>query len=493
MITNRYLPTTVLLGTLLLLPAMQSAVAEESAEIDAVMEGFDDEAGTVDNVLDGFDEDAEGSNDLNGVLDGFGNDDSAAGGNTARSAAPPVKPKRLQLSGAAVLGTAYNFAHDEPQAGEPDYHGFSRLRAKLGLGLKIRIAKGWMGVIKGHAFHDFIYEINGRDDYSDEVLEHYESEAEFDEVFLRGKLTPNFDIKLGRQIVVWGKSDNLRVTDLLNPMDQRQMGQTDIEYLRLPVNMTRLDYYLGSWNLSGYLLHESRMDKRPTVGSDYYPFPMPMPQEDVPDNNGADEYAVALNGNFSGWDLSLYGAHLYRDQPHTEMVPAVGMRLRHAETDMVGGAINIALGNWLLKGEAAHFDGMRYSSLPGEDKRRSDLLLGVEYSGFQDTSLSLELVDRYSHDYDPLMAGDGIKENMYETAVRYTGNFMHDTLEVTLLGTAFGEAGDGGGFTRLSAKYDLRDALELTVGVINYYEGESIPFNAIADNDRLFAQLKQSF
>jgi len=458
---------------------MPSASAAEDAALDAVLEGFDEETS------------AEGSS-LDSVMEGFDEAPASTAGPTT-SPAQPLAQQHFQFAGSILLGSAYNFAHQQPAAGQTDYRGFSRLRLNGGLGLKARIAEGWMGVIKAHAFHDFIYELNDRDNYTSEVLEHYESEAEFDEVFLRGKVTPNLDIKLGRQIMVWGKSDNLRVTDILNPMDQRQLGQTDIEYLRLPVAMSRIDYYLGSWGLSAIAIHESRFDKRPVYGSDYYPLPTPPPQEIVPDNNGFDEYALALNGTFSGWDLSLYAAHLFEDAAHPEMVPGVGVRLLHSEIDMVGGAVNVALSNWLFKGEAAHFEGLRYSSLPGEEHSRSDLLVGIEYSGFSDTTLSLEIVDRYIDDYDNRLLNESLKAHNYETAFRYQGDFLHNQLHLTLMAVALGDGGDGGGFSRLALQYDLRDALELTVGVINYYEGDKTPFNAIADNDRIFVQLKQSF
>ena len=71
-------------------------------------------------------------------------------------------------------------------------------------------------------------------------------------------ITNNFDLKAGRQIVVWGRMDNIRVNDVLNPLDLRIPGLTDIEDLRLPVFMTRVDYYLANIALTGYLIHERR-------------------------------------------------------------------------------------------------------------------------------------------------------------------------------------------------------------------------------------------
>ena len=66
--------------------------------------------------------------------------------------------------------------------------------------------------------------------------------------------------------MVWGKSDNLRVTDVLNPLDNREPGLVDIEDLRLPTTMTKLDLYLGDWNLSGMVVHEVRFNKAPALG-----------------------------------------------------------------------------------------------------------------------------------------------------------------------------------------------------------------------------------
>ena len=49
--------------------------------------------------------------------------------------------------------------------------------------------------------------------------------------------------KLGRQIVNWGRSDTVRVLDVINPLDNREPGLVDIEDLRLPVTMARVDYF----------------------------------------------------------------------------------------------------------------------------------------------------------------------------------------------------------------------------------------------------------
>ncbi len=446
---------------------------------------------SLDSVLGGFDEPAEQNVDntsLDAALEGFSDEDS---GETRKPAA--VENRAWTLGGALTLGTAWNYAHDAPASGQTDYRGLSRLRAKLNLEFDYDINPKWRTHVTGHGFHDAAYQLNGRDDYSDEVLDKYENEAELDEIWLQGKLGDNTDLKLGRQIVVWGKSDNLRVTDVLNPLDYREPGMVDIEDLRLPQTMARLDYYIGDWGLTALAIPEIDFNKNPAYGSDFYPYPTAMPKEIIPSDGGDNtEYAFAANGIFSGWDLSLYWAEIYDDTPHLAMVAGTP-QMRHSRLTMHGFAVNAAVENWLLKAEAAHFDGLEYNSLPGEKLQRLDTLLGVEYSGFGEATLGLEVVNRHLMDYDAALQSDGAYEDEWQTALRYQDDFMHARLHLLALLSAYGDDLADGGFSRYSLGYDIIDALTVTGGVVTYQKGDKLPFNSIYDNDRLFVDLKYSF
>ena len=311
---------------------------------------------TTDEALQGFD-DAPSVDDTDSALDGF--DDAPA---TELAATKPVEKKSWQLAGALTLGAAYNVAHKAPAPADTDYRGLSRLRAKLNLEHDYKFDDNWNSHLTGYGYYDLTYQLNGRDDYSDEVLDEYESEIELGEAWLQGKLNKHTDLKLGRQIVVWGKSDNIRITELINPMDNREPGMTDIEDLRLPLAMARLDYYIGDWGITALAIPEIRFNKMTPIGSDFYPLPMAMPDEEIPEGT---EYGLAANGIFSGWDLSLYAASLYDDNPHT-VITVTGPELQHARLNMLGSAVNVAVNNWLLKGELAQLNRLTYTSLPND-------------------------------------------------------------------------------------------------------------------------------
>ncbi len=445
----RYILTLLL--SALALPALTAESID--TELEAILGGFEEEA------LQGFD-------------------------------TPPAAPKRdWRISGRLLSSGSYNFAHPAPDTSEVDHRGLSRLRLKLNLELDWDWSPDWRLHAAGYAFHDFAYAWNGRDGYPDTLLDSMEQEVELGELWLHGRLTPALDLKVGRQIVVWGKSDNLRVTDVINPMDQREPGWVDIEDLRLPLTMARMDYYRGDWSLTTLVIQEQRLNKQPAVGSNFYPFSRTQPNEERPKDA---ELALALNGVFSGWDLALYAARLNDDTPYIITENNTTLR-QHSRITLLGSTINIARGNWLLKGELAHFRGLLHSATPYRQRRRSDLLLGVEYSGIRDVNLSFELLDRHLHSYDSALLSDGIERDELQAAFRYQGDYRHDRLHLTLFHTLSGGSGNGGGFTRLSTAYDLQDALTLTGGLVLYHSGDNPPFNAIGDTDRLFLDLKYSF
>ena len=466
--------------------------AVEAAEADEAL---------IDDALAGFDEDPSEGSDFDDALGGFGDEETTD--SQSKEAPRPTDKKFYKINGSAAIKSSYNFAHDAPTDDGTDYRGLSRLRAELFLGVDLYLPSNWKGRVSGRAFYDTVYALSG-EEYTDEVLDTYRSEAEIGEVWVLGSLTKNLDIKIGRQVLVLGKSDNFRVTDLLNPIDNREPGMVDIEDLRLPVLMTRLDYYFGDFDITFAAIHERRFNKNAAFGSDFWPFPYPPPEEEIPGNGLEEtEFALSVNGRFSGWDLSLYYADIYNDQSYMEIIgmektsagPKPIFVMKHARINMVGAALNVAIGNWLLKGETALFNGLKYANLPDETNSQFDLMGGVEYSGFTDTTLSFEAVQRTILDYDPAIAQrpDNAEEEDIQLTARYTGKFFRELITITALVSYYGWDLSGGGFERLQASYELSNQLKIVGGVMLYEEGDKAYLSSIGANDRVFCNLTYSF
>ena len=69
---------------------------------------------------------------------------------------------------------------------------------------------------------------------------------------------------------------------------------------------------------------------------------------------------------------------------------------------------------------------------------------------------------------------------------------MNATVTGNYLISLYGEKLDEGGFQRAWVKYDLLDGVNVNVGVVDYIGG-SVLFDAIKDNDMVFADISYSF
>ena len=290
-------------------------------------------------------------------------------------------------------------------------------------------------------------------------------DIDINEIYLQSSLNINTDIKVGRQIVVWGKSDNIRITDTLNPLDMTTPGMVDIEDLRLGRVMSKIDYFMEKWSLTGIILHENRYSDIPKFGSEYtisnemmYNNMLVKEPSNTIENSGI---ALSASANLEGQDIAFYYSNQYVDNTTYR-------------SNMLGMGYNKVLDSFLFKTEFAYFD--NYDSSTVESKL--DGLVGLEYNGISEGSISFEMAN---------------KNDDIQYALRFTQSYLNQTLDFTALYSAFGKELEDGGFIRVWGDYDIDDKLSTSVGFINYIGGDLAQFNMIKDNDRVFASLKYSF
>ncbi|MEA2091884.1 MAG: DUF1302 family protein, partial [Campylobacterota bacterium] len=258
----------------------------------------------------------------------------------------------------------------------------------------------------------------------------------------------------------------------------------------------------GAWNLSAMAIGESRIMEEAPARSEFFPVdkifpiaPNPFIELVTPATSWDNmQYAFAVNGVFSGWDLSFYAADVFDQKWHIDPVDKVR---KVTKVQMLGSAFNIATGSWLLKSEIAFLDGVKYNSTT-DDKRRLDILAGFDYMGIKDTVLSLEVANRHIYNYEEQMSKlvpkpDYVDKDELQTAMRATKSFLNDSVNVTALVSIFGSSWENGGFARAWVEYDLADAIGVNFGVVDYIDGDKPFAKAIRDNDRVFADISYCF
>jgi hypothetical protein len=487
---------------------------------------------------------------LDDILGGFAGDESEI--EETASPEPSAEQEGTAPSLTNILstsiGASYNVRHHRSSLGPPpnrlqgtDYSGLQRLRLRIDLQTDVFFSENWRGRFQGFTFYDFAYSLHGSEHYTRDVIDDYRIEAEILDFWLEGSLTSFLDVKLGRQVVNWGRSDSLRVTDIWNPLNNREPGLVDIEELRLPLGILRLDAYWKQWQLTALVVPEIRYDYDPPPGSDFFPLTDPQQLPAAPPSANVSafigslfatssledretegwtrspEYGGALTGIFRGWDISFYAARIYDNRPMTVMaLPnpiAAEVYTTHDRITMLGAGGNYARGNWLLKAEIAYFDGLDFvflrpnpnftnpaSDLPYTTDRlkisRIDWMVGIEYYGINDVTVALEVAHRHLMQYDSLLRKlpNYTYQNSIESALRISSQHMNARLELNALGMVLlNDAGLQGGVLRFWGNYEVREALHFTAGYLHFFASSQPPFDSWNQNDRLFAKLKFSF
>jgi len=482
MLTNRrvFSPKTPSKQKLALLSLL--LISTLNAEtLDDALEGFDDEPTTKKEEVklhplppiehrDASRED---------IMDGF--DDEPKKNTTPRSHAERGNEKN-ELSGlTGKLTEQVAFAPND----DAPHDNINSLKTSLFLDYEHKFDNGFKLKMNGKAYYDAVYEMRGKEKYSSDELAELRDEVELFDAYIEGSITENLDMKLGHQVVVWGRSDTIRVTDILNPIDNRRPGMVDIEDLRLPVAMAKFDYFVGDWRVTPMAIVEQRFSKNPPAGSAF------NPNLNVLEDEGYSGVtpALSIGAEFADWDVNFYAAKTRDDAGYFS-----DGKIKHDKVNMLGTAVNVLSGSWLFKSELAHFDGLKYTLTPNKEFKRTDALLGAEYNGIADTIISYDVAVRKVHDYDARLSNEplGLEEESYQHAFRVSSDFMNATVKANYLISLFGKSLDEGGFQRAWLKYDIADGIYANVGYVDYIGG-SKRFDAVKNNDMAFMDLTYSF
>ncbi len=452
-------------------------------EMDELLEGFDDTSkaekkviqtskktkSDTDELLLGFDDIAnEDQNQSDDLLSGF--DEETVKQNSSS------QKNFLQdygIEGKLTQSLAYSYKNDAP------HDDLSSFKSSLFLEYNKELWDDMKIKINGVAFYDLAYLFKGREKFTQDELDDLESEVELYDAYLQTSLSNRLDLKLGRQVVVWGKSDTIRITDVINPLDNRRPAMTDIEDLRLPEAMVKFDYYYKNYRVTPIVILEQRFNKNPPFGGDFNPLPQKMPKQKEPNSPS---YALNFAGEFSGFDIDLYLSSLFaQDELGLPMVDY------KQKVKMAGVALNFIYQSWLFKSELAYKKDFKFLQSGDKKFNRFDSLLGFEYNGIAETKLSFDIANRHMTKKNSLFEQDS-----YQYAFRATSDFLHATLHTNYLISLFGKKLDEGGFQRVWIKYDIADGINANIGVVDYIGGNKI-FDMIKDNDMIFADISYNF
>lgn len=320
---------------------------------------------------------------------------------------------------------------------------------------------------------------------------------------------------IGKQQVVWGEADGIKVLDVINPQDLREINLDNFEDSRIPTWMINAEFYLPYFeesSLQVVLIPDMTFDLLPGNNTE---FSRTRATTESSQNGGSEtgntdntgstgaaqtalperpsgEWEVGLRWNVfvEGWDLSFIWFNHFHDLPvrfvntdeeSGQSVPV----LAYQRNNLYGITASSAFGDWVIRSELAYQSNEfhRSSNLEQREIHQTsefNTVIGFDYHGFEDMYASYQLFASYMDTYNE----DVIPDRFFtQHTLLVRQDLWNDVL--TLEGFLLFDQRDEDGEVRGKVIYQYDDHLTVWVGVDLFYGKSQGRFADFKDNDRL--------
>lgn len=335
-----------------------------------------------------------------------------------------------------------------------------------------------------------------------------------------------FRIKVGNQIIFWGKTDEINPTDNLNPQDLREYIIPDREERKIPVLALKLNFYLTDWILEGIWIPFFKSNELAKKNSDWEISQSPIPsalnindtilfthlkKEDTKKPSKKlknSEWGIKITKTMSKVEYSFSYLYTWNDNPvvqkyfNVDSPPYLNIIIPvHKRQHIWGVDFNTFLGELGIIGEAVFlykFFQTQDTSKQGALVKKNYLfyVVGADYTLFNDLSFSLlediyvnlQFVQQIIFKYNELIEEE---KNRNFMTLKLSNKYFFDALEIDLLGMYSFDDKDyriNPGIT-----YDFNDFLELNFGFEIIGGEKSTPLGQFNTNDFCYTKIKYIF
>lgn len=339
------------------------------------------------------------------------------------------------------------------------------------------------------------------------------SQAELREFYLDTSIKNSIMI-LGKQQIVWGKSDGLKVLDIINPQNFREFILDDFDQSRTPLWSVNAEIPINNVTLQLLLIPDQTYHEFATTGSSYQlTSPIIIPPTPAganvqlrptitPDKILQDADAGFRLSTFThGWDLTLNYLYHYDDTTilfRTVSSTASGLNIsitpQYKRTHLIGGTFSNTFGNLTLRGELGYLTDKYISTINPLDidgvVKTGELkyVLGFDWYGFSDTLLSMQIFQTYLDNYTT-----GMIQEQLNTQITFLikQDYMNETLHAKILLLHDTDYDDG--MLRLKLTYEYNDEINIYAGADIFYGNKNGLFGQFKETDRFVSGIVVGF
>ncbi len=334
----------------------------------------------------------------------------------------------------------------------------------------------------------------------------------------------NFDLRIGKQQVIWGKADGVFITDIVSPKSLHEFLLPGFDEIRIGITAVKFDYYVADnhtieaiwtpvFNPTVYAPENSIWHPQmiPAISlPNNPPVVIDRSREQVASSLENSEFFLKYSALTSAIDFEIMGAYMWDDDPAlakvVEFTPVNGQPVptkvtvypEHHRLSLAGGSFSTTLGPFVLRGEAAYYFGKYFQTTnPAKDnglikKDYLHYLVGIDFSLF-DINFSGQFIQKAIMDYNEneLLETPLFKEqynNMATFLARYS--CLNETLAFEYF--MYYDFNYDDALIRPRILYDFSDSVNLQFGA-NIFLGDKGLFGQYDKNDMLYAKIYYNF
>ncbi len=322
----------------------------------------------------------------------------------------------------------------------------------------------------------------------------------------------DFDLRVGKQQIVWGKADGVFITDIVSPKNLYEFLLPEFDEIRLGVIGAKFDYYIGDNTFELVWLPVFTPTKYADANSVWAirpDFPVPptfdYSKQDVTSSLENSEIFLKYSALTEYVDFEIMGGYMWDDDPtmYSSFVPdgTGGMNLvitpEHNRLSLAGGSFSTTLGPFVFRGEAAYYFGKYFNTLTPQidngviQKDYIHYMLGTDFTLF-DINFSMQFIQKAIMDYEDVIKPTPFFKDEYNNMATFLARYstLNETLDFEFF--MYYDFEYDGALMRPRILYDFSDSINLQFGA-NIFTGTEGQFGQFNKNDMLYGKIIYSF
>jgi len=390
------------------------------------------------------------------------------------------------------------------------------LTPELGVALSDSVQLTVIGRLRGDLVDELepgVPEQRSRSPVSQRLFIGSHVDVELREAYVDFEVGDSF-LRLGKQQVVWGQADGLKVLDVLNPQSFREFILDDFDDSRIPLWTANAEIPVGDAMLQLLWIPDKTYDDIPEPDALYaFTSPLVVPQvpPDLPPGVpitqtklqrpdaffGDSDVAASLSVFVGGWDLSLNYAYHYFDRPviRRDISPqGIAVRADYERTHLLGGTFSNVFDDFTLRGEVGYSSDRYFLTNAISDpdgvvhSGELSYVLGLDYQGWRDWFVSGQIFQSVMSDHERGVVRDRVDST---ATLLLRGDFMNEALQAEAL--LIHSLSQDDGVLQASVSYEWRSNIRFKLGADIFYGDVEGLFGQFQDLDRLSISVELGF